>query len=186
MSKKPTSYGCVVGPTHNTSVRTHKMVFFARLLTWMNLLWVWKGGLKCTLFAWKIFLANISISLFIPKKPNFLLHTHSCIILGYYINGSNITNITSSMLQTCQAINLDMGYEFVALRLVSISQTYECTHTSPIYTTPGYKNHITVWQFPPIVAISPILFMIYCRFIGVFNHMQYGFEYQRIENETPF
>ena len=78
-----------------------------------------------------------------PKNPTSYC-THSCIILGYYINGSNITNITSSMLQTCQAINLDMGYEFVALRLVSISQTYECTQTSPIYTTMCNKNHMAV------------------------------------------
>ena len=58
IAKKTTSYGCVVGPTHYTSARTHKISFFARLLTQMNLLWVWKGGLKCTLFAWKIFFAK--------------------------------------------------------------------------------------------------------------------------------
>ena len=48
---------CVVCRTYYTSVKTHKMSFSARPLIQMYLLWVWKGGLKCTFLAWKIFFA---------------------------------------------------------------------------------------------------------------------------------
>ena len=58
-------------PTHFTSVKTHKMSFSARPLIQMNLLWVWKGGLKCTLLAWKIFFAKYKYFIIYRQKTDF-------------------------------------------------------------------------------------------------------------------
>ena len=48
------------------------MSFFARPLIRMNLLWVWKGGLKCTLLAWKIFFAKYKYFIIYRQKTDFL------------------------------------------------------------------------------------------------------------------
>ena len=46
---------CVVCRAYYTSVKTHKMSFSAIPLIQMNLLWIWKGGLKCTFLPEKYF-----------------------------------------------------------------------------------------------------------------------------------
>jgi len=48
------------------------MIFSARPLIQMNLLWVWKGGLKCTLLAWKIFFAKYKYFIIYRQKTDFL------------------------------------------------------------------------------------------------------------------
>ena len=63
---------CVVCRTYYTSVKTHKMSFSARPLIQMNLLWVWKGGLKCTFLAWKIFFAKYRYFIIYRQKTDFL------------------------------------------------------------------------------------------------------------------
>ena len=63
---------CSVSDILYTSVKTHKMSFSARPLIQMNLLWVWKGGLKCTFLAWKIFFAKYRYFIIYRQKTDFL------------------------------------------------------------------------------------------------------------------
>ena len=78
----PTHYACTcvvhkISPSahcraYYTSVKTHKMSFSARPLIQMNLLCVWKGGLKCTLLAWKIFFVKYKYFIINRQKTDFL------------------------------------------------------------------------------------------------------------------
>ena len=72
-----------------TDYRYLLKVIRTRPLIQMNLLWVWKGGLKCTLLAWKIFFAKYKYFIIYRQKTDFLRMSSVTVTLDIRKNTQN-------------------------------------------------------------------------------------------------
>ena len=81
------------------------MSFFARPLIQMNLLGVWKVGLRRTLLAWKIFFAKYKYFIIFCQKTDFFLRMSSVTVtLDIRKNTQNVL-----FCQTTNSDELDLG-----------------------------------------------------------------------------